>query len=1204
MARRQPRTMRYDGDISRLAVNRILYYSCLHLLLVLGAHSQDVFLEFSQIEEQDAGRPVGSVSSSPAVLELTGHKARSDLRYSILPDGNDNSNLFKIDAVDGNITFARRVDREHVCPLSRVCDFSFGVAVSGSNNLFTRIPVKVTILDLNDNSPVFQEPAKVEIRIGEDAPENVTRALPVASDADSSVKFGINSYSIEPASDTFRLDISRNLLGISRVSLVLSRKLDRETTNGYHLVVVARDGGRPPRSAVVNVNVIVEDINDNQPHFTQTVYSVNITEDARMGDNILTVSASDADMRDNGRVVYSLTSLRSGNDGEIVDKISIDSSTGVVTLVQPLVNGEYKFWVDAHDLGSPRRYDQALVSLTVLDTINNPPIVRVNPVQKDGLPLGWLPEGLELNTVVAVVSADDPDSGNNGEVSCHSQGPHFLLESLEPKRFKLMIARTLDREANATYTARVTCQDEGQPGLTVTTSLTLTLVDVNDNPPQFARESFVYSIVENNMPGDTVAIVTASDKDESQNAVIVYTLVNAGDDFSVAPNTGIITANHRLDRERLAQYTFQVVAADHGQPALTATATVTINILDLNDNDPMFSMPEYHLRLYENKDPGSAVGNISITDADLGAEGSISLALKPMNETDVVPFAIDHLGRLSSLQKFDRESRNVYQYLVVATDSGSQKRTSSAKVVVDILDINDNAPVFVFPNERNYSTTLNMPVLKDAVILQVDVYDADDNQNGRVIHSIVDNNASQLFTIEEFTGRLMPRMDLNSASMAGVYYLTIKATDRGSPPLWQTRTLQLTLHSESISSDDVMADENLLIVACIVCVTVLVAVVVLVAICVVQSRDRSKRIHYHASACRELAVECNTRLTSPSAPQCSLETSKTSQEPPPPDPAPSHQQRQNHHQPNDSNRNYTANTPTDRLGPRVEALDRNRKMVVYSTQKLQGSGASRHGHDDFNSTASTETGTGDSGHGSDEDVPCSLQQDGFGPALDKYGVSLPTMRSQDRESIPDNTQRPPSQQGSLQTSALKTSRLRANSCSVRFDPRVTDIYDHRHPLRSQIHVAPIRGRSSSVPCSALPRHQSHTEELLQQRVPHIACVKSHKGELLGQRVPQVACLQSHTGELLEQRVPQIACLQQGRYGQSQVTRSYQPDNNKARRYLYPGERPSLPSLSSLGDSCTEDSDLNTTTSGSYSVVSDTRLHGQGPGVPRLADWNV
>lgn len=236
---------------------------------------------------------------------------------------------------------------------------------------------------------------------------------------------------------------------------------------------------------------------------------------------------------------------------------------------------------------------------------------------------------------------------------------------------------------------------------------------------------------------------------------------------------------------------------------------------------------------------------------------------------------------------------------------------------------------------------------------------------------------------------------------------------------------------------------------------------------------------------------------------------------------------------------------------------------------FQGSSTSRHGHDDFNSTASTETGTGDSGHGSDEDVSCSLQQDGLGLGSDKYGVSLPTLTSHPGGSITDNAQRQPSQHhGSLQTSALKTSRLRANSCSVRFDPRVTDIYDQRHPLRSHPQIAPTRGRSSSVPCSALPRHQWQA------------------------------------GELLQQRLPQTACLQQGAYGQSQVARSYQPDDNKIRRYLHPGERPSLPSLSSLGDSCTEDSDLNTTTSGSYSLVSDTRLHGQGAGVPRLMDWHV
>ncbi|CAG5117266.1 unnamed protein product [Candidula unifasciata] len=987
-------------------------------------------------------------------------KARSDLRFSILPDGNDNSNLFKIDAVSGNITFSKRVDRESVCQLSRVCEFSFGVAVSGGNNFFRRIPVKVAILDLNDNNPVFPDPATVEIRISEDAPENFTHPLPVASDADSSVEFGISSYTIEPPSDTFRLDISRNFLGVSQVSLVVSQKLDREVTDNYQLVIVAKDGGQPSRSATLNVNVIVGDVNDNRPQFVQKTYNVEVTEDATLGDNIITVSASDDDIGDNGKVVYSLSSLGSGNAGKIVDKININTSTGEVTLVQTLVNGEYRFWVDAHDLGSPRRYDQTLVSLTVLDTMNNQPTVRMNPVQKDNLPFGWLLEGLEINTVVAVVSVDDPDSGNNGEVTCQSQNSNFLLESLESRRYKLMIGRTLDREVKTTYMATVTCRDQGNPSLSSTASMLITLVDVNDNSPRFPQESYLYNIVENNMKGDTVAIITASDKDDGQNAVVEYKLVNDGGNFSISPSTGIITANIRFDRERVAQYTFHVVAVDHGQPSLSGTTTVTVNILDLNDNDPIFSLQEYNFRLYENKKPGSLVGNISVTDPDLGVEGTVSLSLKPADDKDGVPFAIDHQGKILTLQKFDREHKNMYSFVVVATDNGFPKRSSSVRVSIDILDINDNAPVFVFPSERNYSTTVNMPVQKDAVILHVDVYDPDDNRNGLVTHSIVDNNASQLFTIETLSGHLVARTNLNNPNMAGTYYITINATDQGSPPLWQTRTLHLTLLSDSTSSGEVIADQNLLIVACIVCFTVIISGVVLVAICLVRSQDRRKKIHYHASVCRELAVDCDTGLTS----QCGQQ---------------------------------------------------------YS---VEGSDTSRHGQDDFNSTASTETGTG----------AICLQS------------GIDTSR----------------------TVKMKTSRLRANSCSVRFDPCVTDIYDQRHPLRSQPNAPPIRGRSSSVPCSALPQHQPYTGELKKHRIQH------------------------------------TPVIHQQTFGQSQLTHSYQPNSDKGARSHYPNKRPILPSLSSLGDSCNEDSDLNTTTSGSYSVISDKTFHTQGPERTQLRDWQV
>ena len=245
------------------------------------------------------------------------------------------------------------------------------------------------------------------------------------------------------------------------------------------------------------------------------------------------------------------------------------------------------------------------------------------------------------------------------------------------------------------------------------------------------------------------------------------------------------------------------------------------------------------------------VGNLTVHDPDTGDGGRVHLSTSPLGKDAVVPFSVSASGKISTLLSFDREDRSEYVFHVVARDQGQSRRLSSTTLVtVKILDINDNPPSFIFPSEQNCSALVNVPVSRDSVVLQVDVYDNDASKNSIITYSIVPgaSNASDMFRIGKFSGDVIANRPLSSLE-TGTYSLTINASDQGSPVLSQARTLHLIVQSKSAKTDDVIADQNVLIVALIVCFTVMVSGAVLVAMCYIRRLDRQRKLQYSTSCC-------------------------------------------------------------------------------------------------------------------------------------------------------------------------------------------------------------------------------------------------------------------------------------------------------------------------------------------------------------------
>ena len=514
-------------------------------------------------------------------------------------------------------------------------------------------------------------------------------------------------------------------------------------------------------------------------------------------------------------------------------------------------------------MGDSILFDQAEIQVTVLDTDNNEPTVRLNAVPQAGdLPEGWVSEAEDVGQVVGYLTVEDPDSGRNGDVSCFSMESHFKLEQLSADGdYKLVLAKKLDFETDREHIVEAVCKDQGTPSLNATASMVVKVADENDNRPEFTKDVYTQGIFENNIAGDTVVVVTATDRDSDERGRVQYrVLQDAGTNFTISPLDGVIKTTIRFNREVKDLYEFTVLATDNGNPPLNSTTLVRIEIRDKNDVAPVFGRPQYKFHLYENREADSVVGNITVSDPDLEEGGKIKLCLVfDDSGTDTVygidngdkdPFSISDDGKIFSRQVFDREEKASYSFYIVATDQGQHKLSSSVEAIVEILDVNDHRPTFSFPSEHNFSALANIPIHGDQSVLRVDVTDVDAGKNSIISYSIVATNASAgLFRIGKFSGEIVASRDIGRADL-GTFFITVNASDQGSPALWENRTLNLIIQAAAAgSADEVIADQNVLIVVCIVCFTVIVSGGIFIALCVLRRLDRQRKLQYAGTCC-------------------------------------------------------------------------------------------------------------------------------------------------------------------------------------------------------------------------------------------------------------------------------------------------------------------------------------------------------------------
>ncbi|NXW64891.1 CELR3 protein, partial [Eurystomus gularis] len=639
-------------------------------------------------------------------------------------------------------------------------NYILNISLSDGNATdYATVFIKVT--DVNDNSPKFGV-ANTTVTILESMPAGTSVTSVSATDADEGFN-GLVVYTLKGGEG--RMDI--NISG----SVLLEKELDREKQAFYNLTVIASDQGQPMLSTALSLTVIIDDVNDNPPVFSASRYEASVPEDEVLGRALLTVSATDLDAGANALVKYRIVSQQPVTSSPV---FLINLTTGQLSLSQQLdyeTIKQFEIEVEASDGGQPSLSATTHVVVRVLDVNDNPP--EFNQAVYDV----FVFENLQKGSPIYTFSVTDEDEVENARITYYlsaedGDNPYSIQQD-----GTILVNGYVDRETKEKYELLVVASDNGVPQRQNFTSVTIQVLDVNDNPPRFTKAQYVASVrVATAAAGASVLFVSATDLDIGNNSLISYSLMNPSADFRINNHTGEITLGTNLDHITAdTVVTLVVIATDHGVPQLTSNGKLCVN--DVNDNPPVFSTwiqtelsaPENIISL--------DMGVFSATDLDIGVNALISYSLQ---DDFAGTFHINSsTGKLMTQKSLDREMMDSYKLKIIATDSGKPSQSASLVLSVTVEDVNDNPPVFL---QKSYSVTVkeNEP---PHVILSALATDEDIGYNA-IIHYTIIGEASS-FHVGELSGNITTLQPLDYESHSQ-YTFILKAFNPGEPYLQDT----------------------------------------------------------------------------------------------------------------------------------------------------------------------------------------------------------------------------------------------------------------------------------------------------------------------------------------------------------------------------------------------------------------------------------
>lgn len=690
-------------------------------------------------------RPPGSVVVNIVASDLDVTNQNSALSYEIT--GGINTSLFNITTVDGVgvVSVAGILDREteprHVLEI-RVFD-------SGFPQLDAMTVLTVDLLDANDNTPIFEQ-SMYTFTLMENLPFLTFIGQIRANDIDQqNISYSLNNT---------------ELFTINSVSgeIFSAIEFDREDLVIHSIVAVAIDGGQAvERSAEVVVNITILDVNDVTPSFTNSTYYVFLLENTTISTSVLTVEAEDGDYAENGSFDYSIVP---GNGSSF---FSINSTTGEVFLERELdreTQDLLSFIVAAADLGEPSLTGSAEVVVMVLDNNDNVPILNSSAY------VTVLAEDTPPGTTVLYIGGSDMDIDENSDLTFFLSEDFSGTFTIGEKNGTLLLTGDLDYEFTQSYTFQVTAEDSGTPSLSSSSEVFIEIVDLNDNPPQFDSDVYQVSIPENIILGSQIFRIPATDSDSTSNGELRYSILsgNIRSAFSVDEVFGDVLVADYVDREITPSYSLEVRVVDQGLPQFTASATLEVTILDVNDHIPLFDSKTYSVLVPESSNIGTNIFTFTAFDLDIGTNANLTYGIIAGNENETFRIG-SKSGGLSLANQLSAEVYPLYALSVLVSDNGSpEPLVDTATIRVIVEDVNEYPPIF--PQSTYY-----INISQDAVVGSPVGYfiatDQDKSSLGALRYRLLEGTLQFEVAPIEGTVYVVRTLDL------GVFVLPLEVTD-------------------------------------------------------------------------------------------------------------------------------------------------------------------------------------------------------------------------------------------------------------------------------------------------------------------------------------------------------------------------------------------------------------------------------------------
>ena len=703
----------------------------------------------------------GSVICSVSASDLDGG-VNGDIVFTIVQTDSPN---FSIDASTGELTLQTAIDYEQ----TDVHQLTVKASDKGRPAKYTTCEVIINVLDVNDETPQF-DPVIYSATIPEGVMfSSILQVYAHDNDKDDSIKFSLISGDIS----YFTISPS----GVISNTEVLKYS---DSSSTYNFKVSAHDTADNEASPSASISVNVVEKSPDLPVFSKGVIKTSVAEDSPVGHSVTTISAS---TESTCTISYSLATQS--------DHFSLESASGKL-MIKKEIDYETIKRISLSVIATCRSVEgRATIEVDILDVNDNSPVC-------DSMGTTFVKEDTPVGTVVYTSVCRDLDSDVNGQLSYSitSQSPLF---SISVNKGEVSVASPLDRETVDSVTLTINVCDRGVTlQLCSDFSMTVQVTDANDNAPEFL-DPLTFHVKEDVKVNHAIGKLKAFDKDEGKNKQLTFTVLNSVQQIKVF-SSGEIVVNQYLDFETVDRFFLNVRVEDQGVPSQSSEAIVKIIVQDANDNAPIFEQQSYNFNVQEHQTVPFVLGAVVATDKDSDENGKVFYSLLDGNDV----FSINSTsGELTLIGTVDYESSVIsYQINVEASDSGEIPLKSKVLVVVNVLDINDNAPTFT---QDSYSVSIAEDIDINSEIFEVTASDRDGPNNNQITYSF--EQLQDKFRIDSSTGSIFTTKQLDFEQIQS-YNIVVMAEDNGLPALSSKASLVIVL--SDVNDNDPKFETDLL----------------------------------------------------------------------------------------------------------------------------------------------------------------------------------------------------------------------------------------------------------------------------------------------------------------------------------------------------------------------------------------------------------